>query len=285
MTLRPRTGTTERISGELRRRAAPGDLAPWVFGFVHRDDTHGGEVVVVLPETRTSIQVMIADDYWLREQHASWRPVPRAAFWGPRYNWAYGYAKKHIKVFAVGLTPAGAAALIAKPMPDLIDQVVALDTAAFDAQPDESFEAWIERMAPHLRNAFAHAPKDTIDWQAPLHALATAGAGAIREAAALAGMSERQFRRLFREHYGVAPKQYQRVLRVDRLLRQLHPAPWETDTLIENPLEFADQPHIIREFKALTGMTPAAYVRRKRSDEDRVVRSVTAEGIAPPKDA
>jgi AraC-like DNA-binding protein len=133
-----------------------------------------------------------------------------------------------------------------------------------------------------LRERFAGAGVEDIDWRRPLHALATSGAGAIREAAALANVSERQFRRLFQERYGVPPKQYQRVLRVDRLLRQLHPAPWETDALSGIPLEFADQPHIIREFKALTGMTPSTYLRRKRDAEDRVVRSVAAEGILPP---
>lgn len=230
-----------------------------------------------------SIQVMIGDDYWLREQALRrWRRVPRTAFWGPRYNWAYGYAKAWIKVFAVALTPTGLATLTGRAMPDLVDKVVPVPTTDFDARPGEAFESWTERMTQVLRRRFAGASADVIDWSAPLHALATGGAGAIREAAALAHVSERQFRRLFQERYGVPPKKYQRAFRVDRLLRQLHPAPWEKDALIDNPLEFADQPHIIREFKALTGMTPRDYVRRKASDADRVVRSVTAEGIEPP---
>ena len=39
---------------------------------------------------------------------------------------------------------------------------------------------------------------------------------------------------------------------------------------------------MIREFKALTGMTPGAYVRSKRTHGDATIRSVIAEGIAPP---
>ncbi|MBP6013235.1 MAG: helix-turn-helix transcriptional regulator [Alphaproteobacteria bacterium] len=272
--------------GVLRRLPPPGDLAPWVFGFVQRDDTSGGRVVVVLPETRASIQVMIGDDYWLREQaRETWQAAPRVGFWGPRYNWAYGFAARRIKVFAVGFTPDGAKALTGLGATGLLDTVHPAERVSridFSVAFGETFEAWVARMTRALREHVHGINRDGINWDAALHVLATSAGGAIRDAAAPTRLSERQFRRLFRERYGVAPKQYQRVLRVDRLLRQLHPAPWEADALINDPIAFADQPHVIREFKAMTGMTPADYVRRKAAENDRVVRSVAATGVAPP---
>lgn len=273
--------------GELSRLLPPSDLAPWVIGFVQRDDTSGGRVVVVLPEARASIQVMVGDDYWLREQASEvWEAVPRVGFWGPRYKWAYGFAARRIKVFAVGFTPEGAKALTgldATPLLQIVNPAQRVAPIDCSVAPAEAFEAWVARMTRALRDHFRGVERNELDWGAALHVLATSAGGAIRDAAAPTGLSERQFRRLFRGRYGVSPKQYQRVLRVDRLLRQLHPAPWEVDALADEPIAFADQPHVIREFKAMTGMTPAEYVRRKAVENDRVIRSVIADGVAPPK--
>ena len=68
---------------------------------------------------------------------------------------------------------------------------------------------------------------------------------------------------------------------VDRMIRRLHDAPWEADAWAEAPIPFADQPHAIREFRALTGLTPRAYVRAKRSG-DATLRSVSGDPSAPP---
>jgi AraC-like DNA-binding protein len=103
----------------------------------------------------------------------------------------------------------------------------------------------------------------------------------VAAAAEAAGLSERQFRRLFRARYGVAPKRYQRAVRVDRMLRQIHPRPWEADAHAERPIAFADQPHAIREFRALTGLTPGQYVRAK-AQGDATLRSVYAPDVQPP---
>ena len=65
------------------------------------------------------------------------------------------------------------------------------------------------------------------------------------------------------------------------MIRSLHDAPWEADAWADAPIAFADQPHAIREFRALTGLTPRAYVRAKRSG-DATLRSVSGEPSAPP---
>lgn len=45
----------------------PPALAPFVFGFAHRRDARGGNVVLILPEARMSVQVRCADPYFIRE--------------------------------------------------------------------------------------------------------------------------------------------------------------------------------------------------------------------------
>lgn len=284
----PRNRTTDR-DGTLEMRSPPAALAPFVSVVVLRDERGVGGVVRVLPELRASIQIMLADPVWQREREetAEWAELPRVALWAPRYEWAYCFARHHIKAYAIGLTPTAFAAIVRRPVRTLINRVHSL--ADFDAdlahavapRRGEGFEDWSARVTPALAACFAKAPAPTCDLAPAVRVLATSEGGAVERAAALVGVSERQFRRLFENTYGVSPKRYQRALRVDRMLRQLHPAPWERDPHEGERVAFADQPHAIREFRAMTGLTPGEYARLKSGGE-RTLRSIPVDEIAPP---
>lgn len=272
----------------LKMLPPPPDLRHAVLAFVHRRDEHGGSVVVELPETRPSIQLFLADQYWLRtaDDETSWRPAPRLALWGPRLNWGYGYVKPKVNVFAFALTPFAVRALTGRPSGDFIDDVVALDRlnkplaeALTRVAALKSFESRAAAAANTLRRLLP--PVLGTPAADPLDALVKAKPCTIPKAAALMRLSERQYRRVFRDLYGVPPKLYQRALRLDRALRSLHPQPWEAHR-DEEVIDYADQSHMIKEFLALTGLTPNAYVRNKRRHGDRLLRTVTVEGVAPP---
>ncbi|MFD2471126.1 helix-turn-helix domain-containing protein [Amycolatopsis silviterrae] len=71
------------------------------------------------------------------------------------------------------------------------------------------------------------------------------------------GRSERQARRLFTLAVGYGPATYRRVLRLQRAIA-LAPA---TATLADLAVAagYSDQPHLTRECRALTGLTPRTY--------------------------
>lgn len=265
----------------------PLDLAPFVLGFVHRDERVDGGVVRVLPEVRAAIQVMAGDPYWLRSRasDAPWRRLPQIALWGPQYEWGYGFAAAHVTAFAVGLTGVGLRYLLGAGVADTVSRFMPLaDTAPGLADAlapgSRDFEAWREQALTSLRAVFTGAAAD--DPIAPtLDILATAEESAVAAAAAASGLSERQYRRVFRDLHGVSPKRYQRAVRVDRMLRQLHARPWEADDHRALPIPFADQPHAIREFRAMTGLTPLQYARAKLNG-DATLRSVPAPGVPKP---
>ncbi|MEZ5958084.1 MAG: AraC family transcriptional regulator [Hyphomonadaceae bacterium] len=148
-----------------------------------------------------------------------------------------------------------------------------------EPRASETFEAWRTRAAIVLRAFFQESEPDPL---APtLDILATVESGAVSRAAAAANLSSRQYRRVFADLYGVAPKVYQRAVRVDRTIRQLHDMPWEADPHAETPVAYADQPHATREFRSMTGLTPREYVRAKRLG-GLTLRSVPTNDIAPP---
>jgi AraC-like DNA-binding protein len=265
-------------------------VAPWLSPFVYRYDAHCGHVVHELPLLIPTVQIMLADDYWLRERdaNAKWAPVPRIAFWGPRITWGYGYARRVVRAFSFALTPRGFDDLIGRPMETLIDRVV--DVA--DLRPDLAAELqrivarggpedWIRETTDLVLRMVDTTPAPTNELDDTIHHLADEEGDAVARASKAAGLGDRQYRRLFRMRYGLSPRLYRRVLRVDRLMRRIHPAPWHKDEHATD-LTFADQPHMIREFKALTGVTPGEYVRSKRDNNDRTIRSFITTRVAPP---
>lgn len=272
----------------LIRRAPPAHLSPFISAFVYRDEAVGGDVVRLLPETRMSVQLMLADPYWIREREAGarWRQLPRISLWAPRSEWAYGYAASHVKVYAFGLTPLGFRSLVSRPANALLNQVfdasiVAGLSGAVCHENAESFEIWIDRISAALGRMFAASNPTPAISDTALNLLASGSGGAVAKAAATDSVSPRQFRRRFAAFHGFSPKHYQRAVRVDRMIKKLHPSTWEDDPYDPEPISFADQPHAIREFREFTGLTPNAY-RKAKAQGDRTLRSVSEPCISPP---
>jgi AraC-like DNA-binding protein len=104
----------------------------------------------------------------------------------------------------------------------------------------------------------------------------------IAEQARAAGLSERQFRRRFAAEWGASPKLWQRLARVDAMLAALHPRSWEPAQGGDPAVRFADEPHLIREFRRLTGFTPRAYRMAAAASGTPTLRSLPIAGEAPP---
>lgn len=273
----------------VRLVPAPRELAAYVGGFVHRLDERGGEVVSVFPHARSTVQLMLADAYWLKEADtgATWRRLPRIALWGPRLIRGYGFAARRICSYGFSVTPAGMCALWGRPPGAFVNKVsdlaridIALSAELFEAGLALNFDAWMDAVCGMLRKRFAlMAPATPV--AAAFDLLASANVESIAGLAQQTGLSERQFRRLFACEFGAPAKIYQRVLRFDRTLRALHPEPWERPPP-DGAGGYADQPHLIREFRTFTGVTPGAYVRSKESRGDLTLRNVVVSGVAPP---
>ena len=91
-------------------------------------------------------------------------------------------------------------------------------------------------------------------------------AARTEEIAGQTGLSERQLRRRCHAAAGYGPKTLQRVFRFQRFVRLADAAADPLD-LADAAAQagYADQPHLTRECKALSGHTPAALQRLRRS--------------------
>lgn len=87
----------------------------------------------------------------------------------------------------------------------------------------------------------------------------TKGQVAIESVAACQGYTIRQVERIFLEHYGYSPKTMCRLIRMVFVLDLMKCHPEYSFAKVAEWLRFSDPPHLLREFKHFSGMTPKEF--------------------------
>jgi AraC-like DNA-binding protein len=109
-----------------------------------------------------------------------------------------------------------------------------------------------------------NAPVDTLILETLYAIRSRCGSISIHELTTRAALSERQLERRFRQHIGLSPKMFARVVRfrsAAALLQQ--PAPLSLQDVVFRS-GYYDQAHFIHDFKAFTGLTPTEYQAQQR---------------------
>jgi AraC-like DNA-binding protein len=107
-----------------------------------------------------------------------------------------------------------------------------------------------------------------VDWIARTRGMASLGAFVRTHR-----LSLRQLQRHTRDLVGLAPKTLARNLRLQWVLHTLHPGRDERLTDLAFEAGYCDQPHFIRDFKALTGKTPGSLLADRRPIPWMIMRS------------
>ncbi len=84
------------------------------------------------------------------------------------------------------------------------------------------------------------------------------------------GMLPKRFARRFGERVGLTPKRYSRVRRLQRILGALEAGVAVRWAEVAVAHGFADQAHLVNEFRELTGVTPTAYRARSQAERNHV---------------
>jgi len=77
------------------------------------------------------------------------------------------------------------------------------------------------------------------------------------------GISHRRFIEVFHRAVGLTPKRFCRIRRFQRVLREAHQAPAIRWTDVAAMCGYSDQAHLIHDFRAFSGLTPAEYTARR----------------------
>jgi AraC-like DNA-binding protein len=168
----------------------------------------------------------------------------------------------HMHAFGARFHPGIAPYLLHTPASALVDGHVFLDEidARFATRLHERLgntDGTAERVrafADELWRRLRHVDEPDRSVREAVRVLARPGT-TVAEAAARAFVSERQLQRRFRDDVGYSPKTLQRVLRFDRFMRVLREPRIDLATAAALA-GYADQPHLTREARRLSGLSP-----------------------------
>ena len=175
-------------------------------------------------------------------------------------------------------TPGGLGAFIGRPASAFADRVVRLGPALgldeaglveeVRAQPDVQARAGVLERA--LNRVLAATDPQQIAGARQVAEVAQIAetdrsVRQLRHLCARAGLGTRTLQRMFLQHAGVPPtwvlRRY-RLLDAAEAVREGQPVEWAA---LAADLGYADQAHLIRDFRAATGQTPAAYAQSQRT--------------------
>lgn len=94
---------------------------------------------------------------------------------------------------------------------------------------------------------------------------ARGGNVSIEQLAQDAGVSRRQLERRFQDEVGLSPKQLARIHRVHAVLRMMEAEPSLSGAELAMACGYSDQPHMIRECRAVAGLTPTRLTTESSS--------------------
>lgn len=166
--------------------------------------------------------------------------------------------------------PAGVIAQTAVQLEDLWgSEVRALRNRLLHTRGDAQRVAVLQAALLQRIERVPQAAPDALSARVARQIAAAGGRLRLRDIASAAGVGERRLQQLFFQHIGLSPRSLSRLARMHDCLRTLRAQPqpawggwadWAVDR------GFYDQAHLVNEFRALAGITPAQFLRRTVSE-------------------
>lgn len=264
----PESGTP--AAATLRAYAVRPALRPYVAHILaYRESFAPGEEVVerVLPDGALRLVLHFGD----APADAGSGGAPQLV--GPSTTPTLLRLRGRMDGLSVTLRPGAAAALFGLPAGELAGAAVALDMlgrraglprlAALAERSDDAARVDLLQAAL-LQAATLTMPAGRALAVQAQRLLAADGARAgVAEVAAALGLGERRLQQLFYTHVGLSPRAWGRLARMHHCLRALRRQPGAAWAALAAEGGFYDQPHLVREFRALCGCTPGEFVRER----------------------
>ena len=194
----------------------------------------------------------------------------------------------HTDLVGVRFRPGGAAAVFGLPLAAITDDVVELDALdpadrALGGLRDRLAGADIDTRVAIVARSLARRALRVA--RAPDARVAAAIAGlattpSLRALAATVGISHKHLISRFHDEVGVTPSRLRRIMRFDDVVRRLEREVDPNWAAVAADHGFSDQPHLVREFRTLAGVTPTQFLATRLAGQAHLDASHV---VAPPR--
>jgi AraC-like DNA-binding protein len=174
-----------------------------------------------------------------------------------------------VDIFTVRFAPTGLHTLFGIAMPELVDTAFGAESLFGSAIAGELYERMAaERTTARRVNIIEAQLLSRLQSPRynPIAAAATAlqsssGGARIEGLATSFGLSTRHFSRLFREHVGMSPKTYARILRLQAAIAAKAATPNVTWSEVAYQAGYFDQAHLDKDFLDLADASPSDFMQ------------------------
>ena len=233
----------------------------------------------VLPAGRIHLMVNLYEDEFRTYRGPDGSGVRRtrgAVLEGPQAAPRVIDTRAQRRLVAVDFAFGGAAAFFGPPLSEFREQLIDLDRL-WGRDATDLRERLLAAPTPHAKLGVLEgvllarlARPGAPDPAMRLAAAALGRGDPVAAVAARLGLLPKTFGRRFRAQAGLAPKRFARVRRLQRVLRALGDPGAADWAAVAAQHGYADQAHLIRDFRALAGMTPTAYRPRAAAAPNHV---------------
>jgi AraC-like DNA-binding protein len=205
-----------------------------------------------------------------------------------RESWVAGIQNRHLVIESVRETdlvgirfrPGGAYALFGFPMSELADEVVELDLIRRQCFAELRERLW---QAASTAEQFAVAEStllETLDFGRSAHPAVRHlaqrirswdGAVRISDLVAQVALSHKRLMELFQRDVGMTPKALAQIYRFQGVLRRIAHESAPDWSRVAADCGYYDQPHLVHEFRRLSGLTPSEYLASRLPDFNHTV--------------
>jgi AraC-like DNA-binding protein len=231
-----------------------------------RDFQPPGDVLEILPDSYVELVFSFGAPCQI-DDGASLRPLPQC--------YLIGFADRPLRLRARGIVTSiaarlylwGLVPLLGLDMPSLSQAVHLLDSSWSDLtdqigqamQRDDS-EAAISHLHDFLiQRAHTIDPEQKRIQRAAQQLFKHKGQAKISELAGAINYSQRHLERKFKQSVGTSPKALARRIRFEKVRNHLTRDPGAELSGLAHDYGYADQAHLIRDFRAFSGKTPAQF--------------------------
>lgn len=263
---------------------APADLDPAVAEFWDTSGRFAFAREQLLPRGSLFLVFNLGTRQLRQSRSGGADRLPRAYLWGLQDGpvWtAPDTARSGFDGASVGarLHAGAAAALFGIPGRAFRGRVVALG----DILDRDLVERCLERLsglgdpasrmkcvAAFLRHAGTLNTDPEIDWAVAMIRQSRGGLP-IAQIADAAGLSRPALTRRFRDRVGTAPKRYARLVKFFAAVEAIKPEPVVDWAGLAADAGYFDQPHMIRDFREFSGLTPAEFLKERAADGETII--------------